>query len=570
MNTWTSEDIAKILIQLDKMNLPFKQYSVVNECGHVNLLGRGGFSEVYETKRRSSHKSDYAMKVIGFQKQNPDSDSFFESAQAQRTMTDYQNNIVKIYDYNEFWILLDEKDNVTGATQEKPEGLLRTIKLQFIVMEKISPIIETDNSGKIIMTPMQLSFNDEQEVLNLAYDVGSAIKKAHNMNVLHRDIKLENVFYSHKHKKYKLGDFGIAKKTDDGFASTIAFTKGYAAPEVRTAVERYDNTADIYSFGIMLYVLMNSLKFPDSKTYTVNSQAQYHPGYVVPYPEGKISEEFYHVIAKACMYIPDQRYQSMDELMLDLEKLIHSNDKSYLKEHKVSPFVLGSILLAVGTVFWRLTLVSDIAVSFSFWQYAFIAACMGKGIQKIFKKNYFITYLIVFFIGLHLLISSGFSWIKLLFLLWMSVSSGTSAGLFSIVALIINVTSVVQHANGGELYINKEYSWVAITLISLAVVLIHYYDNLATEERKNTKENRKDSYWIWIYINYLGIMLMGLLVNSTVEQKLAGTVLEGIINTDLIKVGICGLVFCFVWNMREKILIWFHKQKREKINEWFH
>ena len=45
MNLWTKEEIYKILIQLDRMKLPFKNYSFVQENGKLKLLGSGGSAE---------------------------------------------------------------------------------------------------------------------------------------------------------------------------------------------------------------------------------------------------------------------------------------------------------------------------------------------------------------------------------------------------------------------------------------------------------------------------------------------------------------------------------------------
>ena len=138
----------------------------------------------------------------------------------------------------------------------------------------------------LFRSPEELQAFDEEEIINLSYQIGEALKVAHSKKLLHRDIKLENVFYDSKSQKYKLGDFGIARMTDDGMASTTAFTRGYGAPEVvSTLDDRYDNTSDLYSFGMMIYVLMNRLRFPESQNYHVNISVQYAPGYRVPRPE---------------------------------------------------------------------------------------------------------------------------------------------------------------------------------------------------------------------------------------------------------------------------------------------
>lgn len=567
MNLWTSEDIAKTLMQLDEMELPFEEYSFVWEGGRPKLLGSGGFAEVYEAQGRSSHKSKYAIKVIGFRKQNMDSELFHETVQAQKDIRAFQKNIVKIYDDTELWISFDEKDNVIGVEKEEPAELSRTsLKLQFIVMEKALPVLGRAKDGMIKMTPKGLSLGDEQEVLKLAYDVGLALQRAHNHNVLHRDVKLENVFYSEKQKQYKLGDFGTAKKTDDGFASTVVFTKGYAAPEVRTSKERYDNTADIYSLGMMLYVLMNHLKFPDSNTYHVNSGAQYSSGYIVPYPEGNISDDFYLVIAKACMYDPDSRYQSMEEMILDIEKLMYSDSLGYKKEHKKVSLVVGSVLLFFGVVAWKLTAAPEMIIRLTFWQYLFLAGCLGKGILKVFQKGVSFVNLIVLGIGIYLLISSGFSWLKLFFLLWMVCSSGTSSGYVSAGVLIANFMSMMQRESGADWGMYKEYSWVAITAISFAAVLLYQYALLALEDRRTAKIAYKGGlYWILICLIYGFLILQKATMNPVAERWYRSILGNGFVDAmnlaDLKMVGICGLGLSLFWILRERLLIWYQKHQ---------
>lgn len=575
MNLWTSDDISKILIQLDEMQLPFSKYALCLEEGSLKLLGRGGSADVYEAQTRSSKKRNYAMKVIGFRNQNVDSDFFNESVQVQKDIGDYQDYVVKIFDHAEIWVTLDEKDNVLNAVKEKPESISRTtMKLQFVLMEKIPSVITRTKGGNIKMFPEELAHSDENEILKLAYDIGLALKRAHNKNVLHRDVKLENVFYSGKKKQYKLGDFGIAKKTEDGFAGTIAFTKGYAAPEVRASEERYDNTADIYSFGMMLYVLANNLKFPDSNTYNVNASLQYSPGYIVPEPESDISTDLYYVIAKACMYNPDERYQSMEEMLLDIEKLMYSVSLGFKKEHKNASLVVGSIMLALGVVSWKLTMAPNLYINFSLWEYVFLLACLGKGVLKAFKKNVIFPSLILLGVGIYLMIGSGFSWIRLLLLLWMTFSSGTSSGYLSACLLIANFISLLQQSEIYAGYYYNEYSWVAITLISIAAVLLYQYELLSMEDRKTVKlYYKKELYWIFIVAIYSLLLLSGITTNYAGERTygiLMGDWLpDFVFSFDRMMVGLYGLAFCIFWIGRERLLIYRQKKQIQRMNEQY-
>ena len=354
MNFWTYEEIEKILIQLDAMGQPFKKYQFVQENNKMVLLGKGGSAYVFEAKHRKPTESRFAIKVIGFKNTNIDTEDFNKSADIQKNVEAYQDDVVKIYDDRALWVEFDEDDQVAAIFEKKPDALAKkSMHLQFIVMEKITPVIESVNGVELKITPNELLGN-EREVLKLAAEVGTALKRAHEKKILHRDVKLENVFYSEKEKQYKLGDFGIAKKTKNGFADTVAFTKGYVAPEVKKAAESYDSTADIYSFGMMLYVLMNGLKFPESNTYTVNGHAQYQKGYVVPPPESQISEDFYRIITKACMYDPDQRYQSMEEMLIDIEGLVSNKRVAYRKKYIEEPKYASVIFLIAALAFWCL------------------------------------------------------------------------------------------------------------------------------------------------------------------------------------------------------------------------
>lgn len=575
MNLWTNEDISKILIQLDEMKLPFSKYALYQENGKLKLLGRGGSAEVYEAYTRSSQKQNFAMKVIGFRSQNIDSDFFNEAVQVQKNIGDYQDYVVKIYDHAEIWVTLDNRDDVVSAVKEKPENISRTtIKLQFVLMEKIASVITRTKGGNIRMNPDSLAHGDEQEILKLAYDIGLALNRAHNKNVLHRDVKLENVFYSEKKKQYKLGDFGIAKKTEDGFAGTIAFTKGYAAPEVRASDDRYDNTADIYSFGMMLYVLANNLKFPDSNTYNVNSSIQYEPGYIVPEPEFSISDDLYYVIAKACMFNPDQRYQSMEEMLLEIEKLMYDVSLGYKKEHKNSSLVVGTILLALGVVAWKLTMAPQMIINFSLWEYIFLIGCLGKGIQKILKKDVGLLSIGVLGVGIYLMISTGFSWIKLIFLLWMTFSSGGSSGYLSAGVLIANFISLVQQTGSIRWYSYDEYSWVTITVISIALVLLYQYELLAIKDRKTAKlYYKKGFYWGVVIALYAVLLFSGSVMNPAAERMYRSLMGETISNLlfsfDRRMVGLYGLGFSLFWVIREKFLIFRQKRQTQRMNEQY-
>ncbi len=352
MYIWTSAEVEQILIELDAKKLPFKKYKFAQLGSGLSYLGRGGFSVVYEGRKRSQSQATYAIKVIGFGDKHVDSQFFRSSVRTQKVLGKLNECVITVYDYASFYVWLDEENHVSKVkkvyrwTKEPMDG--NYLKLQFICMEKQDAVLYYDASGKKKLTPERLAVYEEQEVLKLGAMIGRALHHTHRRKVLHRDIKLENLFYDSRKKQYKLGDYGIAKVTVDGAASTVAFTKGYGAPEVVGSLdEKYDETADIYSLGMVLYVLMNDRKFPGSKDYFVNVSEQYQKGYVLERPSNG-SDPLFAIVKKMCHYNPDERYQNMEEVLEGLEDLIFHSGANYKRKHKFAQLVVGIVSFALG------------------------------------------------------------------------------------------------------------------------------------------------------------------------------------------------------------------------------
>lgn len=306
-----------LLERLEEEGYLFSQYQLYKVNGQPRLLGKGGFSVVYEMIYKNAPEKHYAMKVIGLEKHTITSDAFQRTTNLQRYLNSQSPCILQIIDEREIYVSLDEEGKLAGVYEKKEESWNREgIPLQFILMEKLESILVKDRFKNTTLISADLQ--EEKEVLKFAMQIGGAILTAHNNNVLHRDVKLENMFWDEEEKRYKLGDFGIAKYVEEGNAETIVYTDGYGAPEIeRRLSDSYHVTADIYSFGISLYLLLNKLKFPGSGGYYVNL-VQYDPNFVFPAPENA-STELTRVIRKMCSYRREERYQSMAEALFDLQ-----------------------------------------------------------------------------------------------------------------------------------------------------------------------------------------------------------------------------------------------------------
>ncbi|XP_054879307.1 MAP kinase-activated protein kinase 3 [Poeciliopsis prolifica] len=98
----------------------------------------------------------------------------------------------------------------------------------------------------------------EKEASEIMRDIGTAILFLHDIDIAHRDIKPENLLYTTKAKNavLKLTDFGFAKETTlHNPLQTPCYTPYYVAPEV-LGPEKYDKSCDMWSLGVIMYILL--------------------------------------------------------------------------------------------------------------------------------------------------------------------------------------------------------------------------------------------------------------------------------------------------------------------------
>jgi hypothetical protein len=98
----------------------------------------------------------------------------------------------------------------------------------------------------------------ESRARNIIHSLATALFYLHSYGIVHRDIKLENIIMTEdtEQAEVKLVDFGLSKMIGPSEACKEPFgTIGYAAPEILKG-EPYDKAIDIWSLGIVLYIML--------------------------------------------------------------------------------------------------------------------------------------------------------------------------------------------------------------------------------------------------------------------------------------------------------------------------
>ena len=159
------------------------------------------------------------------------------------------------------------------------------------------------------------------DALEIACQVGAGLKAAHGLGIVHRDIKPENIMATPT-GQFKILDFGVAHLADRSTLtdlSRIVGTLPYMAPEQMRG-ESADARTDIYALGVLLYELLaGRLPFEAEVEavlfYQILNREPPDPTTLRPdLPEG-VARAIAHALRKN----RDERYQSIDEMLHDLE-----------------------------------------------------------------------------------------------------------------------------------------------------------------------------------------------------------------------------------------------------------
>jgi serine/threonine protein kinase len=175
-----------------------------------------------------------------------------------------------------------------------------------------------------------------QEAVEMLLPIAEALDYAHSQKMVHRDVKPANILLTERGQPM-LTDFGIAKVLDieetmdlTGTSAAVG-TPEYMAPEQATA-KIADHRADIYALGIVLYEMITGRK-PYSAD-TPMAVLIMHARDPLPRPSkfaSGIPDAVEKILIKALAKSPDDRYQSMAEMVAALEGLFGGKRKDLTK-----------------------------------------------------------------------------------------------------------------------------------------------------------------------------------------------------------------------------------------------
>lgn len=284
----------------------------------VRKIGTGSFGAVYEIERDLFGKTEKAaLKVISIPQNESDIEELYGSGYDKNGVTEhFKNSLSDII--REYTMMSEMKghSNVVNCDDvryvQHDDGIGWDI---FIRMELLKPMMKLPADS---MT--------EARTVRLGRDICRALVLCKSLNIVHRDIKPQNIFVNSR-GDFKLGDFGIAKTMEKTTGGTKIGTYSYMAPEVYNN-EPYGSVSDLYSLGLVLFWMLNERRLPflclppaiPGSSETEQSRARRFAGEKIPEPVHG-SAELKRIVLKACEFDPKDRYQTAAEMLMDLEAL---------------------------------------------------------------------------------------------------------------------------------------------------------------------------------------------------------------------------------------------------------
>ncbi|MDT4894958.1 MAG: eukaryotic-like serine/threonine-protein kinase [Acidobacteriota bacterium] len=299
----------------------------------LSLLGNGGMGDVYlaqdaQLGRKVALKF-LSAKLVGDQWAKR---QFTKEAQAV-AMLDHPN-ICTVYGFEE------------------------TDGHSFIIMQYVE--------GERLDQVIQKKELEPSEMLFLAIQIASALSEAHAHGIIHRDIKPSNIMVT-ANRQLKVLDFGLAKlvkqpswpSADEPSSNSLQLgfipgTISYMSPE-QLRGQRLDYGTDIFSFGVVFYEMISG-KNPfahDNKAETISSILVSQPP-PVRSSAPNIPREFERLLQKCLEKEASERYQSVNELLVELEaiqKLIDGERRRpwYTSVRAAAALTLLLLLIIVST-----------------------------------------------------------------------------------------------------------------------------------------------------------------------------------------------------------------------------
>ncbi len=298
---------------------------VINNYKIIKKIGVGGSSQVFAADRVDG-QFDKRVAVKIFKKK--DATSFSDKTENEKQFLASLNHpsIAQIFD---------------GGTLDNGHP--------FIIMEFVE--------GETLKAYLDYKKPNQKDSLKMFSEIGAAVRAAHSNLILHLDIKPGNLIIE-KDDRVKLLDFGIAQRLKEtaSIETVGKLTFNFAAPE-QLAGRALSVQTDIYQLGLILYFLLSNGRILEGQKQVLSLLAKVDSEVIK-------SRELLAIVKKCLQQKPENRYQSVDQLLADIRNFqkkypISTYSRSwyyrtqkYVQRNSIATLLLSLVFLSLigGTI----------------------------------------------------------------------------------------------------------------------------------------------------------------------------------------------------------------------------
>lgn len=214
---------------------------------------------------------------------------------------------------------------------------------------------------KIAEGPLKINI-----AIDIAIQVAQGLLKTHEQKIIHRDIKPANIFIT-QDGTVKILDFGLAKLSGQANITKMGSTLGtaaYMSPEQASGND-VDHRTDIWSLGIVMYEMITGCtpfknEFEQAVLYSILNE---EPKPVTALRSG-VPMELERIIFKAMNRDPEDRYQHIDEMIVDLRNIDFTEQRNSVKRLKYNKKKKYK-----HTLYWSAAIVILMISVFALWKF---------------------------------------------------------------------------------------------------------------------------------------------------------------------------------------------------------
>ncbi|MFC2083960.1 protein kinase [Bacteroidota bacterium] len=263
----------------------------------VEKLGEGGMGIVYKAQDLKLDRFA-ALKFLppSLTKNEESKERFILEAKAASALD--HNNICAIYEIDE----TEDRQLFIAMAHYEGESLKQ----------------------KIDKAPLNID-----EAVDIAVQIAEGLAKAHENNIIHRDIKPDNIFITND-GVVKILDFGLAKVVGKSQLTQMGSTYGtiaYMSSE-QTTGGKVDNRTDIWSLGVVFYEMLTGQRpFKGEYEHAISYSIVNEIPEAITSLRSEISKELDSIVEKTLKKNPEERYQSTGDFLSDLRAETKSTQK---------------------------------------------------------------------------------------------------------------------------------------------------------------------------------------------------------------------------------------------------